>query len=119
MNLPAARFAVRLTPRSGIDRVEVPIEGVLRIRVAAPAVEGAANAALIRVRRPNHGAAGPRTDARATRPLLRPRMSERAALEKTKFTCPKKARSKRARSRFAAASISSRAKGWQRIAPCP
>jgi uncharacterized protein YggU (UPF0235/DUF167 family) len=49
VNLPAARFAVRLTPRSGIDRVEAPIEGVLRIRVAAPAVEGAANAALIRL----------------------------------------------------------------------
>jgi uncharacterized protein YggU (UPF0235/DUF167 family) len=49
VKLPATRFAVRLTPRSGIDRVEDPIDGVLRVRVAAPAAEGAANASLIRL----------------------------------------------------------------------
>lgn len=44
-------LAVRLTPRGGLARIEgVAEEGgqpVLRIRVAAPPVEGAANAALI------------------------------------------------------------------------
>jgi uncharacterized protein (TIGR00251 family) len=43
------RFAVRLTPRSSVERVEGVDDGVLRVRVTAPAVEGAANAALIRV----------------------------------------------------------------------
>lgn len=44
-----SRFAVRLTPRSGADRIEGVVEGELRARVAAPAVEGAANTALIRL----------------------------------------------------------------------
>ncbi len=44
------RFAVRLTPRAGDDRVDgVSDEGVLQARVAAPAVGGAANAALLRL----------------------------------------------------------------------
>jgi uncharacterized protein YggU (UPF0235/DUF167 family) len=43
------RFAVRLTPRAAVDRVEGVIDGVLRARVGAPAVEGAANNALIRL----------------------------------------------------------------------
>jgi uncharacterized protein YggU (UPF0235/DUF167 family) len=43
------RFAVRLTPRAAGDRVEGVVDGVLRARVGAPAVEGAANAALIRM----------------------------------------------------------------------
>jgi uncharacterized protein YggU (UPF0235/DUF167 family) len=44
------RFAVRLTPRGGADRVDgVSEEGVLQARVAAPPVGGAANAALIRL----------------------------------------------------------------------
>jgi uncharacterized protein (TIGR00251 family) len=45
----AARFAVRLSPRSATTRVDGVVEGVLRIRVAAPAVEGAANTALVRL----------------------------------------------------------------------
>lgn len=46
----SARFAVRLTPRGGLDRVDgVSDEGVLLTRVAAPAVGGAANASLVRL----------------------------------------------------------------------
>lgn len=43
------RFAVRLTPRGGADRVDGVVDGELRARVAAPAVEGAANHALLRL----------------------------------------------------------------------
>jgi uncharacterized protein YggU (UPF0235/DUF167 family) len=47
---PSVRFAVRLTPRGGADRVDgVSEEGVLQARVSAPAVGGAANAALVRL----------------------------------------------------------------------
>jgi len=47
---PAVRFAVRLMPRGGADRVDgVSVEGVLQARVAAPAVGGAANTALVRL----------------------------------------------------------------------
>ena len=46
----SARFAVRLMPRGGADRVDgVSEEGVLQARVSAPAVAGAANAALVRL----------------------------------------------------------------------
>ena len=46
----SVRFAVRLMPRGGMDRVDtVSEDGVLQARVAAPAVGGAANAALIRL----------------------------------------------------------------------
>jgi uncharacterized protein YggU (UPF0235/DUF167 family) len=46
----SARFAVRLIPRGGADRVDgVSDEGVLQARVSAPAVSGAANAALVRL----------------------------------------------------------------------
>jgi uncharacterized protein len=41
------RFAVRLTPRSSVNRVDGVLDGVLRLRVTAPAVEGAANSALL------------------------------------------------------------------------
>jgi uncharacterized protein len=44
------RFAVRLTPRGGVDRVDgVNEDGVLQARVAAPPVGGAANSSLIRL----------------------------------------------------------------------
>jgi uncharacterized protein YggU (UPF0235/DUF167 family) len=43
------RFAVRLTPRSAIDRVDGVVDGILRARVGAPAVEGAANNALVKL----------------------------------------------------------------------
>jgi uncharacterized protein YggU (UPF0235/DUF167 family) len=46
---PEVRFAVRLTPRAGTDRVDGVVEGVLRARVSAPAIEGAANQALLRL----------------------------------------------------------------------
>jgi len=46
----SARFAVRLMPRGGADRVDgVSEDGVLQARVSAPAVGGAANAALVRL----------------------------------------------------------------------
>ncbi|HYO42059.1 MAG TPA: DUF167 domain-containing protein [Candidatus Limnocylindrales bacterium] len=44
-----ARFSVRLTPRGGADRVDGVADGVLRARVAAPPVEGAANQSLLRL----------------------------------------------------------------------
>lgn len=56
------RFAVRLTPRAAVDRVEGVIDGVLRARVGAPAVEGAANNALIRLIAEELGV--PRSDVR-------------------------------------------------------
>jgi len=43
------RFGVRLTPRGGLDRVDGVADGTLRARVAAPAVDGAANQALLRL----------------------------------------------------------------------
>ncbi|MBA2701266.1 MAG: DUF167 domain-containing protein [Chloroflexi bacterium] len=43
------RFAVRLTPRAAGEGVDGVVDGVLRVRVGAPAVGGAANLALIRL----------------------------------------------------------------------
>ena len=43
------RFAVRLTPRAALDRIDGVTDGVLRARVGAPAVAGAANNALVRL----------------------------------------------------------------------
>jgi uncharacterized protein YggU (UPF0235/DUF167 family) len=44
------RLAVRLVPRGGADRVDrVTEEGELQVRVAAPPVGGAANAALVKL----------------------------------------------------------------------
>jgi len=45
----SVRIPVRLTPRGGADRVGGVVDGVLRVRVAAPAVDGAANRALLRL----------------------------------------------------------------------
>jgi len=44
-----ARIPVRLTPRGGHDRIERVEGGVLRARVAAAPVDGAANASLLRL----------------------------------------------------------------------
>ena len=49
MSFSTVRFAVRITPRSAVERVETVVNGVLKVRVMAPAVEGAANIALIRL----------------------------------------------------------------------
>lgn len=49
MTTSSVRFAVRLTPRSAVERVEDVADGVLKVRVMAPAVEGAANNALVRL----------------------------------------------------------------------
>ena len=43
------RFAVRLTPKGGADRVDGVVDGVLRVRVAAAPVDGAANSSLVRL----------------------------------------------------------------------
>jgi uncharacterized protein YggU (UPF0235/DUF167 family) len=43
------RVGVRCIPRGGADRIEGVVEGFLRIRVAAPAADGAANEALLRL----------------------------------------------------------------------
>ena len=49
MSSSDVRFAVRLTPRAALDRIDGVNDGVLRARVGAPAVEGAANNALVRL----------------------------------------------------------------------
>jgi len=40
---------VRLVPRGGVDRIDGVVDGALRVHVAAPPVDGAANEALIRL----------------------------------------------------------------------
>ncbi len=49
MSSSAARFGVRLTARSSSTLVDGVVDGVLKVRVSAPAVEGAANTALIQL----------------------------------------------------------------------
>ena len=44
-----ARIRVRLTPRSGRNEILSWHEGLLRVRVTAPPIEGKANAALERL----------------------------------------------------------------------
>lgn len=46
---PATTLTVRLTPRAGRDAIQGWDGDTLRVRVAAPPVEGQANAALIRL----------------------------------------------------------------------
>ena len=47
---PAAEIAVRVTPRSSRDAIEgVDASGELRVRVAAPPADGAANTAVVRL----------------------------------------------------------------------
>jgi len=43
------RFAVRLTPRASRDGVDGVVDGVLRVRVTAAPVDGAANEGLLRI----------------------------------------------------------------------
>lgn len=38
-----------MTPRGGSDRIDGVVDGALRARVAAPAVDGAANQSLVRL----------------------------------------------------------------------
>jgi uncharacterized protein YggU (UPF0235/DUF167 family) len=47
LSAPDVRFAVRLAPRSSSNRVDGVRDGILRVRVSAAAVEGAANTALV------------------------------------------------------------------------
>jgi uncharacterized protein len=42
-----ATFQVRVTPRAGRDEVGPVVDGLLRIRVTAPPIEGEANEAVI------------------------------------------------------------------------
>lgn len=46
---PKARIRVRLTPRAARDQIAGWKDGVLRVRVTAPPVEGQANVALERL----------------------------------------------------------------------
>ena len=45
----AARISIRLTPRGGRDGIDGWDGDVLRVRVAAPPVEGRANEAMLRL----------------------------------------------------------------------
>ena len=50
MTDPGLRFAVRLTPRGGSDRIDgVGEDGTLQARVAAAPVDDAANRSLVRL----------------------------------------------------------------------
>jgi uncharacterized protein YggU (UPF0235/DUF167 family) len=47
--VPRARVTIRLTSNAGAERIDGVVDGVLRARVAARPVDGAANEALIRL----------------------------------------------------------------------
>ena len=49
MATAGVRFAVRLTPRAGRDRIDGVSGGELRVHVSAPPVDGAATRALLRL----------------------------------------------------------------------
>jgi uncharacterized protein (TIGR00251 family) len=48
-DIPTARLSIFLIPRGGRDNIEGWVDGRLRVRVAAPPVDGRANEALIRL----------------------------------------------------------------------
>lgn len=45
----SVRISVRLTPRASREAIGAVRDGVLQVRVTAPPVDGAANAALVRL----------------------------------------------------------------------
>jgi len=47
--MAASRIRVRVTPRAGRDRIDGVRDGALRVRLAAPPVEGRANESLVRL----------------------------------------------------------------------
>lgn len=63
--MKAVRLAVRVTPRAGQDRIDAMRDGVLRVRLAAPPVDGQANEALVRLLARTLGV--PPRDVRVTR----------------------------------------------------
>src|SRR5439155_17393909 len=48
-DVSGVRLKVRLTPGAGADHIDGVVDGVLRVRVAALPVDGAANEALVRL----------------------------------------------------------------------
>ena len=59
------RIRVRVTPRAGRDRIDGPRDGVLRVRLAPPPIEGQADEALVRLLASTLGV--PRRDVRVVR----------------------------------------------------
>lgn len=49
MSVGVVRIRVRLTPRGGRDSIDGWQNGELRVRVSAPAIDGRANEALVRL----------------------------------------------------------------------
>jgi uncharacterized protein (TIGR00251 family) len=56
------RFGVRLTPRAASNDIDGVVDSILRVRVTAPPVDGAANEALVRLLADRLGV--PRRDVR-------------------------------------------------------
>lgn len=61
----SCRLTVRIQPGAALDRVDGVVDGVLRVRVAARPVEGAANEALLRLLTRELGLARRQLDLRA------------------------------------------------------